>query len=105
MFMISKLTKQVVFQSGNLEKLNKAVSFPEMLNLSPYLSGMSDKYPVYRLYAVVVHLGIMNAAYSGHYVSYIKDVQGAWFRIDDSRVCYCTQSRFLNYLSTLIYLS
>ncbi|KAL8476267.1 hypothetical protein ACS0TY_028802 [Phlomoides rotata] len=75
------------FRSGNMEKLNKLVRFPEMLNLSPYLSGMSDEYPIYRLYAVVVHLGIMNTAYSGgHYVSYIKDFQGAWFRIDDSRV-------------------
>lgn len=69
-----------------------------MLNLSPYLSGMNDKYPIYRLYAVVVHLGVMNAAHSGHYVSYIKDFQGAWFRIDDSRVCYCTDLR-ISYLS------
>ncbi|KAI3451214.1 hypothetical protein Pfo_007879 [Paulownia fortunei] len=74
------------FRSGNLEKLNKLVQFPEVLNLSPYMSGMSDKYPIYHLYAVVVHLGIMNAAYSGHYVSYVKDFQGDWYRIDDSRV-------------------
>ncbi|KAL6552136.1 hypothetical protein OROGR_008290 [Orobanche gracilis] len=73
------------FRSGNLEKLNKLVKFPEVLNLSPFMSGMSDKYPVYHLYAVVVHLG-MNAAYSGHYVSYVKGFQGDWFRIDDSRV-------------------
>ncbi|KAL0350159.1 UNVERIFIED_CONTAM: Ubiquitin carboxyl-terminal hydrolase 17 [Sesamum radiatum] len=74
------------FRSGNLEKLNKLVQFPEVLNLAPYMSGMNDKYPVYDLYAVVVHLGVMNAAYSGHYVSYVKDFQGDWFRIDDSRV-------------------
>ncbi|KAK6125856.1 hypothetical protein DH2020_040404 [Rehmannia glutinosa] len=74
------------FRSGNLEKLNKLVKFPEVLNLSPYMSGMSDKYPIYHLYAVVVHLGLMNAAYSGHYVSYVKDFRGDWFRIDDSRV-------------------
>ncbi|KAK6150351.1 LOW QUALITY PROTEIN: hypothetical protein DH2020_015283 [Rehmannia glutinosa] len=73
------------FRSGNLEKLNKLVKFPEVLNLSPYMSGMSDKYPIYHLYAVVVHLGLMNAAYSGHYVSYVKDFRGDWFRIDDSR--------------------
>ncbi|KAL7104312.1 hypothetical protein ACP275_08G236100 [Erythranthe tilingii] len=74
------------FRSGNLEKLNKLVQFPEVLNLSPYMSGTSDKYPVYHLYAVVVHLGVMGAAYSGHYVSYVKDFRGDWFRIDDSRV-------------------
>lgn len=77
-------------QSGNIEKLNKVVQFPEVLNLSPYMSGTNDKYPIYHLYAVVVHLGIMNAAYSGHYVSYVKDFKGDWFRIDDSRVCYQT---------------
>ncbi|GFQ03536.1 ubiquitin carboxyl-terminal hydrolase 17 [Phtheirospermum japonicum] len=74
------------FRSGNLEKLNKLVKFPEVLNLSPYMSGMNDKYPVYHLYAVVVHLGLMNTAYSGHYVSYVKDFQGDWLRIDDSKV-------------------
>ncbi|KAI3462118.1 hypothetical protein Pfo_018781 [Paulownia fortunei] len=74
------------FRSGNFEKLNKLVQFPEVLNLAPYMSGMSDKYPIYHLYAVVVHLNMMNAAYSGHYISYVKDFRGEWFRIDDSRV-------------------
>ncbi|GER26186.1 ubiquitin carboxyl-terminal hydrolase [Striga asiatica] len=73
------------FRSGNLEKLNKFVKFPKVLNLYPYMSGMNDKYPVYELYAVVVHLG-MNAAYSGHYVSYIRDFKGDWFKFDDSLV-------------------
>lgn len=79
-----------IFQSGNLEKLNKLVKFPEVLNLAPYMSGTSDKYPIYHLYAVVVHLNTMNAAYSGHYISYVKNFRGEWFRIDDSRVCYLT---------------
>ncbi|KAH6823389.1 ubiquitin-specific protease 17 [Perilla frutescens var. hirtella] len=74
------------FRSGNLGKLNKLVRFPEVLNLARYMSGMSDKYPIYDLYAVVVHLNMTNAAYSGHYISYVKDIKGEWFRIDDSRV-------------------
>ncbi|KAG8373428.1 hypothetical protein BUALT_Bualt11G0023300 [Buddleja alternifolia] len=74
------------FRSGNSEKLNKLVKFPEVLNLAPYMSGTSDKYPNYHLYAVVVHLNTRNAAYSGHYISYIRDFRGDWFRIDDSRV-------------------
>ncbi|CAA0831200.1 Ubiquitin carboxyl-terminal hydrolase 17 [Striga hermonthica] len=73
------------FRAGNLEKLNKHVKFPEVLNLSPYMSGMNDKCPIYQLYAVVVHLG-KNAAYSGHYVSYVRDFHGDWFKIDDSLV-------------------
>ncbi|KAJ4965532.1 hypothetical protein NE237_017381 [Protea cynaroides] len=74
------------FQSGKFGKLNKLVKFPEMLNLAPYMSDKSDKSPIYRLYAVVVHLDVMNAAFSGHYVCYVKNFQGKWFKIDDSSV-------------------
>ncbi|KAL2504507.1 Ubiquitin carboxyl-terminal hydrolase 17 [Abeliophyllum distichum] len=74
------------FRSGNLGKLDKLVQFPEVLNLAPFMSGTSDKCHIYSLYGLVVHLDIMNAAYSGHYISYVKDFRGDWFRIDDSRV-------------------
>lgn len=73
-------------QSGSFEKLNKSVRFPEVLNLAPYMSGTKDKSPFYNLYAVVVHLDIMNAAYSGHYVCYVRNLREEWFRIDDSMV-------------------
>ena len=76
-----------ILQSGKFGKLNKAIRFPEILNLAPYMSGTSDKSPIYRLYGLVVHLDIMNAAFSGHYVCYVKNVQNKWFKIDDSTVC------------------
>uniref|UniRef100_A0A2P2L7B7 ubiquitinyl hydrolase 1 n=1 Tax=Rhizophora mucronata TaxID=61149 RepID=A0A2P2L7B7_RHIMU len=74
------------FQSGKFGKLNKPVRFPEILDLAPYISGTSDKSPIYRLYGVVVHLDVMNAAFSGHYVCYVKAMQNKWFKIDDSMV-------------------
>ncbi|GAV59241.1 LOW QUALITY PROTEIN: UCH domain-containing protein, partial [Cephalotus follicularis] len=74
------------FQSGNFGKLNKSVRFPEVLNIAPYMSGTSDKSPVYSLYAVIVHLDVMNATFSGHYVCYVKNILGEWFRINDSVV-------------------
>ncbi|XP_077212938.1 ubiquitin-specific protease 16 [Tasmannia lanceolata] len=74
------------FQSGKFGKLNKSVRFPEILNLHPYMSCTSDKSPVYSLYAVVVHLDIMNAAFSGHYVCYVKNFQGKWYKTNDSKV-------------------
>ncbi|CBI19252.3 unnamed protein product, partial [Vitis vinifera] len=74
------------FQSGKFGKLNKSIRFPEILDLAPFMSGTSDKSPIYRLYAVVVHLDIMNAAFSGHYVCYVKNIQNKWFKIDDSTV-------------------
>ncbi|RYQ81636.1 hypothetical protein Ahy_Scaffold1g107510 isoform D [Arachis hypogaea] len=74
------------FQSGNFEKLNKSVQFPEVLNMTPYMSGTKDKSPLYSLYAVVVHLDTMNTAFSGHYICYVKNIQGEWFRTNDSKV-------------------
>ncbi|KAI3460060.1 hypothetical protein Pfo_016723 [Paulownia fortunei] len=74
------------FQSGKFGKLNKAVKFPEILNLAPYMSGTSDKSPIYQLYGVVVHLDVKNATFSGHYVCCIKNNQGRWFKADDSMV-------------------
>ncbi|KAL5846976.1 hypothetical protein ACOSQ3_010500 [Xanthoceras sorbifolium] len=74
------------FQSGKFGKLNKPIRFPEVLDLAPYMSGTSDKLPIYRLYGVVVHLDVMNAAFSGHYVCYVKSIHNKWFKIDDSKV-------------------
>nr|KYP47259.1 Ubiquitin carboxyl-terminal hydrolase 17 [Cajanus cajan] len=73
------------FQSGKYGKLNKPIRFPEILDLAPFMSGTSDL-PIYRLYGVVVHLDIMNDASSGHYVSYVKNFQSKWFKVDDSVV-------------------
>jgi ubiquitin carboxyl-terminal hydrolase 36/42 len=45
----------------------------------------SDKPPLYNLYAVVVHLDVLNASFFGHYICYVKDLKGAWYKIDDSK--------------------
>ncbi|RDX67763.1 Ubiquitin carboxyl-terminal hydrolase 16, partial [Mucuna pruriens] len=73
------------FQSGKFGKLNKPIRFPEILDLAPFMSGTSDL-PIYRLYGLVVHLDTMNAAFSGHYVCYVKNFQSRWFKVDDSVV-------------------
>ncbi|KNA03785.1 hypothetical protein SOVF_205740 [Spinacia oleracea] len=84
------------FQSGKFGKLNKTIRFPEILNLAPYMRGGSDKSPIYRLYGVVVHLDIMNAAFSGHYVSYVRNAQNKWYKTDDSMVKAVELERVLN---------
>ncbi|KAG6509941.1 ubiquitin carboxyl-terminal hydrolase 17-like [Zingiber officinale] len=73
------------FQSDNFCKINKAIQFPEYLDLARYMSG-DDKSPVYRLYAIIVHLNVTNTSSSGHYICYVKDRQGMWYEIDDSKV-------------------
>ncbi|XP_022138788.1 ubiquitin carboxyl-terminal hydrolase 18-like [Momordica charantia] len=74
------------FQSGRFGKLNKKVTFPETLDLSPYVSEAGDRTDVYRLYAVVVHVDMLNASFFGHYICYIKDFSGNWYRTDDCKV-------------------
>ncbi|CAI9116160.1 OLC1v1017240C2 [Oldenlandia corymbosa var. corymbosa] len=83
------------FQSGKFGKLNKMIKFPEILDLAPYMSGTSDKSPIYRLYGVIVHLDTMNASFSGHYVCYVKNSQNKWFKIDDSTVSLKPLEKFL----------
>ncbi|CAF2131173.1 BnaA03g46800D [Brassica napus] len=74
------------FQSGKFGKLNKLVRFPETLDLTPYVSGGSEKSHDYKLYGVIVHLDTMNAAFSGHYVCYVRNSQNKWYKADDSTV-------------------
>ncbi|KAK1280593.1 Ubiquitin carboxyl-terminal hydrolase 15 [Acorus gramineus] len=74
------------FQSGKYGKINKCVSFPDMLDMIPFMTGSGDSPPLYMLYAVVVHLDTLNESFSGHYVSYVKDLRGTWFKIDDTEV-------------------
>lgn len=74
------------FQEGRYGKITKCITFPEMLDMIPYMTGKGDMPPLYMLYAVVVHLDTQNASFSGHYVSYVRNLRGNWFRIDDTEV-------------------
>ncbi|XP_060208046.1 ubiquitin carboxyl-terminal hydrolase 18-like [Lycium barbarum] len=74
------------FQSGRFGKLNKRVNFPETLDLRPYMSEAGDGNDIYKLYAVIVHVDMLNASFFGHYICYIKDFCGSWYRIDDCKV-------------------
>ncbi|KAE8703355.1 Ubiquitin carboxyl-terminal hydrolase 15 [Hibiscus syriacus] len=71
---------------GKIWENNKCITFPNMLDMVPFMTGMSDIPLLYMLYAVVMHLDTLNVSFSGHYVSYMKDLRGSWFRIDDTEV-------------------
>ncbi|GAA0185681.1 cysteine protease [Lithospermum erythrorhizon] len=74
------------FQSGRFGKLNKRVTFPEKLDLDPYMSKAGGDNDIYELYAVIVHVDMLNASFFGHYICYVKDFRGQWYRIDDCKV-------------------
>ncbi|OVA13464.1 Ubiquitin carboxyl-terminal hydrolases family 2 [Macleaya cordata] len=84
------------FQEGKYGKINKCITFPDMLDMIPFMTGTGDSPPLYMLYAVVVHLDTFNASFSGHYVSYVKDLQGTWFRIDDTEVQSVSMSQVMS---------
>ncbi|KAL5997568.1 ubiquitin-specific protease ubp15 [Asimina triloba] len=85
------------FQTGKYGKINKCITFPEMLDMIPFMTGTGDsRPPLYMLYGVVVHLDNLNASFSGHYVSYVKDLRGTWLRIDDTEVEPVPMSRVMS---------
>lgn len=92
-------------QSGRFGKLNKRVTFPETLDLSPYMSELQDGNDVYKLYAVIVHVDMLNASFFGHYICYIKDFHGNWYRIDDCKVTVAVFSARLAYVPFDLYIS
>lgn len=73
-------------QTGRFGKINKKIMFPENLDLSTYMSEERDGTDKYELYAVVVHVDMLNASFFGHYICYTKGFQGDWYRIDDCKV-------------------
>jgi ubiquitin carboxyl-terminal hydrolase 36/42 len=88
LILVMNLVESLAFlhQEGRYGKINKWITFPDMLDMIPFMTGTGDMPPLYMLYAVVVHLDSLNASFSGHYVSYVKDLNGNWFRIDDTEV-------------------
>lgn len=65
-------------------KVTKFISYPEELDLKPYMSDTSQSAIKYQLNAVLVHVG--HSSNSGHYFCYTKNSNGLWYRMDDSDV-------------------
>lgn len=66
-------------------KIDKAISFEEVLVLSSFMCKTSqDPQPEYKLFATIVHSGY--SPDSGHYYAYIKDAIGNWYCCNDSCV-------------------
>ena len=66
-------------------KINTQVSFPETLDLSPYMAEDSEDSEDlgYSLHAVIVHISPFSSA--GHYIAFVKKGD-QWFKCDDSSI-------------------
>lgn len=82
------------FDSHSLfgSKINKEVSYPEQLNLRPFMSTNQGTAVPYKLYAVLVHCGY--SCNSGHYYCFIKAANNHWYQMNDSTVS-CYETRML----------
>ncbi|XP_036032904.1 ubiquitin carboxyl-terminal hydrolase 17-like protein 6 [Onychomys torridus] len=75
-------------------KDDRNVSYPEYLNLRPYMSQPEGGPLWYALYAVLVHAGV--TCHCGHYFSYVRAGNGKWYRMDDSQVDGCDVTSVLS---------
>ncbi|XP_019911525.2 ubiquitin carboxyl-terminal hydrolase 48 isoform X2 [Esox lucius] len=72
-------------QTGHKKKLNTFISFPEQLNMGPFLEGKEDEPCVYELSAVLIHRGV--SAYSGHYIAHVRDARTSdWYKFNDEEI-------------------
>ncbi|XP_035244156.1 ubiquitin carboxyl-terminal hydrolase 48 isoform X5 [Anguilla anguilla] len=71
-------------QTGHKKKLNTFISFPEVLDMGPYLEQKEEKC-VYELNAVLIHRGV--SAYSGHYIAHVRDARTSdWYKFNDEEI-------------------
>lgn len=82
------------FSGFTFDKVDSKVTYPEFLDLQPYMSQPSREPLMYALYAVLVHDGV--TCHSGHYFCYVKAGNGKWYKMDDSRVTRCNVTSVLS---------
>lgn len=102
------------FDFSHAGKLSHFVTYPETLSLKtlvadlPILNSAASananndikllKNTSYKLYGVLVHLGY--TCKSGHYYSYVRGPNNAWYKADDTRVS--KKKEIFLYLRTFI---
>jgi ubiquitin carboxyl-terminal hydrolase 36/42 len=62
-----------------------------------------DKPGPYRLYAVIVHLDMLNSTFFGHYLCFVKDASGRWYEADDSDVKSTTIDKVLGQKAYMLF--
>ncbi|XP_051005308.1 ubiquitin carboxyl-terminal hydrolase 17-like protein D [Acomys russatus] len=82
-------------------KVDRKVSYPESLDLRPYMSQPKRGPLVYTLYAVLVHDGV--TCLGGHYFCCVKAGNGKWYKMDDSSVTMCDVASVLSEPAYLLF--
>uniref|UniRef100_A0A1A9VF65 ubiquitinyl hydrolase 1 n=1 Tax=Glossina austeni TaxID=7395 RepID=A0A1A9VF65_GLOAU len=66
------------------KKISTFISFPVEFDMTPFMSDKNNAYGDFRysLYAVVNHVGTIDA---GHYTAYVRHHKDTWIKCDDHR--------------------
>eukprot|EP01088_Endostelium_zonatum_P000929 TRINITY_DN11203_c0_g1_i1.p1 TRINITY_DN11203_c0_g1~~TRINITY_DN11203_c0_g1_i1.p1 ORF type:complete len:1256 (-),score=407.98 TRINITY_DN11203_c0_g1_i1:170-3937(-) len=67
-------------------KINDRYEYPHSINMTPYFKPGTTHAtkPLYRLYAVLVHVGDLHG---GHYYAYLRPtIEPKWYKFDDEKV-------------------
>lgn len=74
-------------------KVTKFISYPEELDLRPFMADPTKTPIKYILSSVLVHVGF--SSNSGHYFCFIRNSNNFWYRMDDSSVSLVTKGTVL----------
>lgn len=78
--------KRFVFKDGNYKKVFGKISFPEIIDMQPFVRGpqKSEANLKYKIHAIINHIGTMNG---GHYTtSAFSNTEDKWFTYNDEVV-------------------
>lgn len=85
--MFWKLPKHLIINfkryNNYLQKNNKLIDYPKILDLNDYTLGPEKKKSKYELYAIANHSGNCS---QGHYYSFIKNLDNNWYNFNDEIV-------------------
>ncbi|CAL1284847.1 unnamed protein product [Larinioides sclopetarius] len=82
-------------------KITKQISYPDRLNLRPFMSDAKGDPVWYRLNAVLVHSG--PTCNSGHYYCYVKNSNGVWYIMDDQRVAQVSYTQVMSQTAYVLF--
>lgn len=76
---------------GVSSKLDYHIDIPTILDVRNYVSSnvKVKNLPNYELFGIVCHLGNVN---TGHYLAYVKNINGSWFKFDDATITRVTEA-------------
>ncbi|KAF8110497.1 hypothetical protein N665_0083s0059 [Sinapis alba] len=85
-------------------KIDKAITFGEILFLSTFMSKSSkDPQPEYKLFGIIVHSGF--SPESGHYYAYVKDYLDRWYCCNDASVSHSNLQEVLSEKAYILFFS